>query len=514
MKRLLPLLVFLAACSAGRAVRTELGVTQPAREVDALDDLMSARDRAGLARIAAARERAPLGEGYLIGPDDLLDVRIPDLISARDGQPAPAGQTGAAVPTVADTPVYQQGYRVPADGTILIPFLGAVHVAGLTPDQLERRLTERLIAADILRNPHVSVLVAEYRSRVAAMVGSVERPGLYPITRPGMRLADLVWTAGGPSKDAGRVVEFRPAAAAPAMAAPAAMSAPAGAAPSSARGGVVADVRVERAGAGRRLTIVLTQAPDGLRSFTIEAPPRLVIDLQGPWSGSDPAAELPIADDLVLRARTNHHGDGGVRVVLDLARSTEAHGVRAEGTTIVADLGDVAQADGAPAAPAVAAFAPAAPTLEAGGGDGGLVRVDLSVLLQQANEKSLNPIIWPGDVVSVLPAGSVFVDGWVEKPGAYPVTRSLTLTGAVAAAGGHLFPADRGHATVKRTFGPGEQRSFTVDLDAVAEGRAPDMPITDGDVVRLPTSSARIVPWGVWALAREMIHIGGSVLLF
>ena len=59
-----------------------------------------------------------------------------------------------------------------------------------------------------------------------------------------------------------------------------------------------------------------------------------------------------------------------------------------------------------------------------------------------------------------------------------------------------------------------EQRFFTVDLDDVAGGREPDFPLTDGDVVNLPMSPARVVPWSLWTVAREMIHVGGSLLLF
>jgi hypothetical protein len=60
----------------------------------------------------------------------------------------------------------------------------------------------------------------------------------------------------------------------------------------------------------------------------------------------------------------------------------------------------------------------------------------------------------------------------------------------------------------------GGSRSFEVDLEAIADGRAPDVPIADGDVVHVPASVARVVPWSVWTVAREMIHVGGSVLLF
>ena len=111
-------------------------------------------------------------------------------------------------------------------------------------------------------------------------------------------------------------------------------------------------------------------------------------------------------------------------------------------------------------------------------------------------------------------AGSVLVEGWVEKPGSYPVTRGLTLGGAIAAAGGSQFSGDRSRTEVRRVAASGGSRTFEVDLDAIADGRAPDVPIADGDIVHVPASVARVVPWSMWTVAREMIHVGGSVLLF
>src|SRR5213593_4228030 len=43
-------------------------------------DLMSAQDRDRLEALAAARANGSSEEGYRIGPDDLLDIRIPDVL--------------------------------------------------------------------------------------------------------------------------------------------------------------------------------------------------------------------------------------------------------------------------------------------------------------------------------------------------------------------------------------------------------------------------------------------------
>jgi len=362
---------FGSGCAPGAKPAANAARAQAAPAVPA-GDLMSSQDRTRLEALAAARANGPSDDGYRIGPDDLLDIRIPDVL---DGQGAgllnrPAPGTPGPV-AVAAAPA-AQGLRVSDRGDITLPFIGQVHAEGLTGTELEAEIARRLVKEGILRQPRVSVQIVEYRSRVVAVIGSVERPGLYPLTRPRATLADMIWAAGGPAKEAGRVVEFAPAA-------------------------------------------------DSAPSRAAEAAPA--------------SAPIRVDVELLLHAPVDH-GQG------------------------------------------------------------------------------INARVRPGDVITVSPAGSVLVDGWVQKPGSYPVTRGLTLSGAIAAAGGDMFASDRHHAAVKRTLGPGEERSFTVDLEAVREGRAPDVPITDGDVVRVPASTIRVVPWGAYSLLKGLVYVGGSVPLF
>ena len=64
-------------------------------------------------------------------------------------------------------------------------------------------------AKDYLRNPEVKVLAVEQRSRAFAVIGAVEKPGQYMISRR-VRLLELLAQAGGPSKEAGtRVIVAR-----------------------------------------------------------------------------------------------------------------------------------------------------------------------------------------------------------------------------------------------------------------------------------------------------------------
>jgi len=362
---------FGSGCAPGAKPAANAARAQAAPAVPA-GDLMSSQDRTRLEVLATARAKGASDEGYRIGPDDLLDIRIPDVL---DGQGAgllnrPAPGTPGPV-AVAAAPA-AQGLRVSDRGDITLPFIGQVHAEGLTGTELEAEIARRLVKEGILRQPRVSVQIVEYRSRVVAVIGSVERPGLYPLTRPRATLADMIWAAGGPAKEAGRVVEFAPAA-------------------------------------------------DSAPSRAAEAAPA--------------SAPIRVDVELLLHAPVDH-GQG------------------------------------------------------------------------------INARVRPGDVITVSPAGSVLVDGWVQKPGSYPVTRGLTLSGAIAAAGGDMFASDRRHAAVKRTLGPGEERSFTVDLDAVREGRTADVPITDGDVVRVPASTIRVIPWGAYSVIKDLVRVGGSVPLF
>jgi len=381
--RLGALLIGLVLALGCGAERTSVGSAIGDRAVvgtgDAgTGDLTSVAERRRLEAIAAERARTPADGGYRIGADDLLEIHIPDLLewSGRAPVPGPPSDGGAVIPRVAEAPVFVQGTRVNGVGDVTIPLLGTVRAAGLTPTGLEQEIGRRLVTAGILRNPQVSVQVAEHRSQVVAVIGSVERPGLYPLTRPGATIADLIWAAGGPNKDAGRLVAFVPVTASPGAA---------------------------------------------------HAPPAT-----GPVGRGEP------------------------------------------------------------------------------------IRLDLEKVLAAAGPESsiLDPQVRPGDLINIAPAGTVHVDGWVGKPGSYPVTRALTVTGAVAAAGGHLFPADRRRVMVKRVLGPGDQRYLPVDLERVSQGQAPDVPIIDGDVVHLPGSIPRMLPYGAWAVVQTLVRVGGTVAIF
>lgn len=85
-------------------------------------------------------------------------------------------------------------FRVSDSGTIALPLLGPLPAAGLSPDQLGRRVGDALVKANLLKSPSVSVEIIAYRP--IFVLGEVSKPGQYPY-QPGMTMVTAAAVAGG-----------------------------------------------------------------------------------------------------------------------------------------------------------------------------------------------------------------------------------------------------------------------------------------------------------------------------
>lgn len=118
---------------------------------------------------AAPVARATPGD-YEVGPGDVIEVSVygnDDL---------------SRIPTVQ------------TNGSISMPLIGEVQVAGLTIAEVQRKITN-LLEKDYLVKPQVEVKVREYQSQYVSIVGEVNSPGRKPI-RGRMRLIDALIEAG------------------------------------------------------------------------------------------------------------------------------------------------------------------------------------------------------------------------------------------------------------------------------------------------------------------------------
>jgi polysaccharide export outer membrane protein len=128
------------------------------------------------------------GDGdYRVGPGDKLDITVfghDDLTKVAE---------------------------VRGDGTIKLPLIGDIKVAGKSAGEIDDELT-RALGKDYLVDPQVTVDVHEYQSQSVTLLGEVRTPGRYVLKR-NMRLVDLLAEAGGPSKEAGSEILVHRAAA-------------------------------------------------------------------------------------------------------------------------------------------------------------------------------------------------------------------------------------------------------------------------------------------------------------
>lgn len=119
---------------------------------------------------------------YRVGPKDLLEVQVlqvPELNVER---------------------------RVSEDGTITLPLVGDVEVAGLTESEVRIKL-KTLLESKYLQSQaaSVSVIVKEFRSRPISVLGAVANPG--PLAFPGRwTLLEALTAAGGLSGEHGDTI--------------------------------------------------------------------------------------------------------------------------------------------------------------------------------------------------------------------------------------------------------------------------------------------------------------------
>jgi polysaccharide biosynthesis/export protein len=103
-------------------------------------------------------------------------------------------------------PELSRDVRVSGTGDISFPLIpGQIHVAGLTPFQLEEKMEELLITNGLLKHPQVFVFVKEQNSQPVTIMGAVGHTMVYQLVRP-TTLLEVLAAAGGISSDAGSVV--------------------------------------------------------------------------------------------------------------------------------------------------------------------------------------------------------------------------------------------------------------------------------------------------------------------
>jgi polysaccharide export outer membrane protein len=109
---------------------------------------------------------------------------------------------------VFDEPDMSGQFRVDPNGNAVLPLVGAVHVAGDTLFEAQDKIQQSLKTSGMLKNPQVTLDIAEYASTMVTVLGEVNSPGRLQMLAP-HTLLDVIAFAGGETQLAGGVVNVR-----------------------------------------------------------------------------------------------------------------------------------------------------------------------------------------------------------------------------------------------------------------------------------------------------------------
>lgn len=128
------------------------------------------------------RARGNAERAYSVGPDDVLQITVMSL--EGPGQNTILSRT------------------VSKEGTITLPFVGEIRVAGLTCSEIQQRVVAAY-AGRYLKDPQVTVAVSEYRSAPVVVTGAVTAPGVYYLRHNESTVLEVLSLAQGLSAGAG-----------------------------------------------------------------------------------------------------------------------------------------------------------------------------------------------------------------------------------------------------------------------------------------------------------------------
>jgi polysaccharide export outer membrane protein len=118
-------------------------------------------------------------------------------------------------------------------------------------------------------------------------------------------------------------------------------------------------------------------------------------------------------------------------------------------------------------------------------------KVVLQLSSNLAEDTQNNVEVYPGDTIIVSRAGTIYVVGDVGHPSGFVIEdNSLTVLKALALAGGSTRTSALSKTRILRQTPNGTQE-IPVNLKKILYAKAPDVPLTKGDILFVPGSAAK-----------------------
>jgi polysaccharide export outer membrane protein len=107
-------------------------------------------------------------------------------------------------------------------------------------------------------------------------------------------------------------------------------------------------------------------------------------------------------------------------------------------------------------------------------------------------EEQANPFVRAGDVISIAKADEVYVIGNVVRPSSIPLNEPITVSRAIAMAGGTLMDSKKSEIHILRqTPGNKDKQDIIVNLDAITRHKAEDVLVMANDIIEVPASGGK-----------------------
>jgi protein involved in polysaccharide export with SLBB domain/beta-lactamase regulating signal transducer with metallopeptidase domain len=391
-------------------------------------------------------------DDYRTGPGDLLSVSITDLV-------------GPGVETVKQV-------RVSDTGMISTPLVPPIKVTALTVPEMEKAVQKAYRDGNLIANAQVSVSVTEPKQRLFNVIGQVDKPGQYMITKPGLRLLDALAQSGARTNDLTvlRIIRNEPGGKQRAIEVP------------------IAKLTAGDAGVNLVIkpgdTIIAAAAP---KNFV-----KIVIGQDNLAYNGKPIDVAGVRKMFEAMSEAQRRG-----TVLEIAAASPDVTVErffsasAEMSQIVQDLhlaylsetGIMPSGSGAATKPSAAAAQPA---------------------------------------MQLDPKKQYFILGAIARPGSYGVAdgQEVNVKQAIAAAGGLTANGETITVSVARKDAGGRESNVldTVPVDELLRGAHPDMPVRPGDFIMVSPPitgeyymSGQVPRVGVYSLTARKISVKQAI---
>lgn len=363
---------------------------------------------------------------YRIGPGDTLEVRIWDIISP--------GQV-EIYPLLVDT-----------RGTITVPQLGNLNVAGLTAEQARQSVANA--TESLVTNPLVQVTVGQSRNQTFTIFGAVAAAGTYYVPTADYRLLEAITTAGGIAETIPYLYVIRQIPLDQQPTNHGAGGMPAG--QSQPQGEEFIDLLDNLTGSEGGSPAVFSSGGSSNDSATTASwqPDQPTIDL---IEGNAPSASAGQSAAEANSAWIFVNGEW-VRTTRSYASNDQS-----EADSLVTQR---------------------------------VIKVDTRPLL--SGDARYNIVIRAGDVIRVPPTeqGIVYLEGEVNGPGSYnlPAVGPYTLRRAIASARGLSAIGIPERCDLTRMVGENRQATIMLNYRAIVEGTQPDVILKPNDIITVGTT--------------------------